>query len=108
MTCAWKQTCLPEGQDAMTLPGHPRAEHGVRVHEEVTTGSGKRPEDSTMARNRRRPDGERPRQRRPAPPGDIPDRRAMEGLMRDLVDGLRDEAAPDTPLAQAQAIMYRA
>jgi hypothetical protein len=61
-----------------------------------------------MARKKRRPDRERPRDRRPAPPGDVPDRRAMEGVMRDLVAGLQDETDQDTPLAQAQALTYRA
>jgi tetratricopeptide (TPR) repeat protein len=58
-----------------------------------------------MARKKRRPEGDRPRDRRPALPGDIPDRRTMEGFMRDLVAGVGNE---DTPLAKAQALMYRA
>src|SRR5205823_7151517 len=33
---------------------------------------------------------------------------AMEGVMQELVAGLRGEADRDTPLGQAQAFMYRA
>lgn len=41
-------------------------------------------------------------------PRDLPDRRAMEGMMQQLVAGLQGQASQDTPLGKAQAIMYRA
>ena len=60
-----------------------------------------------MARKKRGPGGETP-QRRPHRPADLPDRRAMEGAMQQLVAGLQGHAHQDTPLGQAQALMYRA
>ena len=50
-----------------------------------------------MAKKKRKPDKNK-RQ-----PRDLPDSRAMEGMMQQLVAGLQD-----TPLGKAQAIMYRA
>jgi tetratricopeptide (TPR) repeat protein len=61
-----------------------------------------------MARRRRRPEDERPNRRRPVPPGGLPDRRAMEGVMREAVRSLQGHAHQDTPLGQAQALLYRA
>ena len=61
-----------------------------------------------MARRRRRPDDETPNRRRPVPPRSLPDRRAMEGAMQQLVAGLQGRADQDTPLGKAQALMYRA
>ena len=62
-----------------------------------------------MARKKRQPGGRGPKRWPQKPPLDkLPDRRAMEGLMRDLVAGLRDDADRDKPLAKAQALMYRA
>ena len=50
-----------------------------------------------------------PKRRRPKPPPDnLPDPRAMEGVMQQLVAGLRGESDQDTPLAKAQALLYRA
>jgi hypothetical protein len=46
--------------------------------------------------------------RRPQRPADLPDRRAMEGAMQQLLAGLQGHAHQDTPLAKAQALMYRA
>src|SRR5450755_1489541 len=60
-----------------------------------------------MARKKRKPDGEKPK-RRLQRPADLPDRRAMEGMMQQIVAGLQGQANQDTPLAQAQALMYRA
>jgi tetratricopeptide (TPR) repeat protein len=60
-----------------------------------------------MARKKREPGGEKP-ERRSQRPADLPDRRAMEGVMQQLVAGLRGESDQDTPLAKAQALMYRA
>ena len=49
------------------------------------------------------------KKRKPAqPPRDLPDRRAMEGMMQQLVAGLQGQANQDTPLGNAQAIMYQA
>ena len=51
-----------------------------------------------MGRKKRKP----LREGRPgAAPGKIPDRRAMEGMMQQVVAGLRGEATPDTPLGKA-------
>ena len=61
-----------------------------------------------MARKKREPGGRGPTRRRPTPPPDkLPDRRAMEGVMRQALAGLRGESDQDTPLGQAQALMYR-
>ena len=60
-----------------------------------------------MARKKRGPGGETP-QRRPQRAADLPDRRAMEGAMQQLVAGLQGHAHQDTPLAKAQALVYRA
>ena len=59
-----------------------------------------------MARKKREPGGETPK-RRSQRPADLPDRRAMEGAMQQLVAGLQGHAHQDTPLGQAQALMYR-
>src|SRR5436305_12227192 len=61
-----------------------------------------------MAKKKRRSNGESPKRRRPLRPADLPDRRAMEGVMRPLVAGLQDRADQDTPLGKAQALRYRA
>jgi len=60
-----------------------------------------------MARKKREPDGEKPN-RRSQRPADLPDRQAMEGMMQQVVAGLRGESDKDTPLATAQALLYRA
>jgi tetratricopeptide (TPR) repeat protein len=64
-----------------------------------------------MARRRKRnPDGEQP-ERHPERPPRSPDRRAMEGGMSELVRSLQTESGmdvPDTPLYQAQALIYQA
>ena len=61
-----------------------------------------------MARKKREPGGRGPKRRRPKPPPDkLPDRRAMEGVMQQFVAGLQGQAQQDTPLAKAQALMYR-
>src|SRR5262245_66628489 len=62
-----------------------------------------------MARKKREPGGRGPKRRRQKPPLDkLPDRRAMEGMMQQFVAGLRGESDQDTPLAKAQALLYRA
>src|SRR5438046_655136 len=63
-----------------------------------------------MARKKRQPHGDRPKHRRPSRPAhsDLPDRRATEGAMQEFVHLQRNEAAPDTPLRKAQALMYQA
>src|SRR6266702_4420836 len=64
-----------------------------------------------MAKKKRKPDGERPkRRRRPSQtdsPG-LPDRRALEGVMRQLVRSLQDDPDEETPLSRSQALMYQA
>ena len=52
-----------------------------------------------MAKKKRKPD----KRRKP-----LPDRRAMEGVLQQFVAGLQGQAHQDTPLSQAQALMYRA
>src|SRR5262245_29374675 len=62
-----------------------------------------------MARKKREPGGRGPKRRRPKPPLDkLPDRRAMEGVMHQLVAGLQGQAHQDTPLGHAQALVYQA
>jgi len=56
-----------------------------------------------MAKKKRRPAGEKPNR-----PADLPDRRAMEGMMHQLVAGLQGDADQDTPLAQAHEILLHA
>ena len=56
-----------------------------------------------MARKKRKPDGDRPKR-----PADLPDRRAMDGVMHQFVGPLQRPADHDTPLARAQALVYRA
>jgi len=59
-----------------------------------------------MAKKKRKPDKNK---RKPAqPPRGLPDRRAMESVMQKLVAELQGHAAQDTPLGQAQTLMYRA
>ena len=59
-----------------------------------------------MTKKRRKPDREH--LQRPQLPTDFPDRRVMDRTMQEIVAGLRGGADQDTPLAQAQALMYRA
>ena len=62
-----------------------------------------------MARKKREPGGRSPKKRRQNPPLEmLPDRRAMESVMQQLVAGLQGQADQNTPLGKAQAIMYRA
>ena len=62
-----------------------------------------------MAKKKREPGGRGPKKRRPKPPlENLPDRRAMEGLMQQLVGDLQGHADQNTPLGKAQALMYRA
>jgi tetratricopeptide (TPR) repeat protein len=62
-----------------------------------------------MARKKRQPGGRGPKRRRPKPALEhLPDRRAMEGVMQELVAGLQGQPTQDTPLAKAQALTYRA
>jgi tetratricopeptide (TPR) repeat protein len=52
-----------------------------------------------MARKKRKPDEER---------RNIPDHRAMEGVLRELVAGLQGETDQDTPLAKAHEVLLHA
>src|SRR3954468_13794172 len=61
----------------------------------------------TMARKKRRPKSNRP-PRRAGAPDVLPDPRASEAVMSSFIAGLHGGAAPDTPLARAQGVMYRA
>jgi tetratricopeptide (TPR) repeat protein len=58
---------------------------------------------------KREPGGQGPQRRRPKPPPEhLPDRRAMEAVMQQLAARLQGHSPQDTPLGQAQALMYRA
>src|ERR1039457_2090742 len=59
-----------------------------------------------MAKKKRKPD--KNKRKSAQPPRDLPDRRAMEGVMQQLVAGLQGKAKQDTPLGKAQALVYRA
>jgi hypothetical protein len=62
-----------------------------------------------MARKKRGPGGRGPKRRRQKPPPDkLPDRRALEGVLRDVVRSVQGEAAQPTPLDQAHEILLRA
>jgi hypothetical protein len=62
-----------------------------------------------MSRKKPEPGGRGPKRRRQKPLLDkLPDQRAMEGAMQQLVAGLQGRADQDTPLGQAQALIYRA
>lgn len=62
-----------------------------------------------MARKKHDRGGRGPKRRRQKPPQEkLPDRRAMEGAMQQLVAGLQGRKSQDTPLGRAQALMYRA
>jgi tetratricopeptide (TPR) repeat protein len=62
-----------------------------------------------MARKKRESRGRRPKKPHQKPRLEyVSDSRAMEGVMRQLVTGLRGQAEQDTPLAKAQALMYQA
>ena len=60
-----------------------------------------------MARKKREPGGEKPKRRRQRP-ADLPDRRALEGVMRDVVRSLHGEVGQPTTLDQAHDILLRA
>jgi tetratricopeptide (TPR) repeat protein len=60
-------------------------------------------------KKRKPPGGRRPQRQRPTPPlENLPDRRVMEGVMQQLVDGLQGQDNQDTPLRKAQALIYQA
>ena len=61
-----------------------------------------------MASKKRKPDGDRSKRRKSTRPAELPDRRAMEGVMQQFAAGLQGHASEDTPLGKAQALMYRA
>ncbi len=57
---------------------------------------------------KRKPDGDRSKRRKSTRPAELPDRRAMEGVMQQFAAGLQGHAGQDTPLGKAQGLMYRA
>src|SRR5579884_2002921 len=61
-----------------------------------------------MARKRREPSGRRPKRRREPPSDTLPDPRAMEGIMQQMLGRLQGHEQADTPLDSAQALMYQA
>ncbi len=63
-----------------------------------------------MARRKRPGGGKGPKRRRRSPPApqDLPDRRAMESVMRQLVSGIEGPGDADTPQARAQALLDQA
>lgn len=60
-----------------------------------------------MAKRKRKPDGDKPK-RKPRRPSGLPDRRSMEGVLRQLVAGVQGGASSDTPLARAQDLLDQA
>jgi tetratricopeptide (TPR) repeat protein len=66
-----------------------------------------------MAKKKRKPDKKTPKRRPPSKPRptdlpDLPDRRAMEAVLREQVAALQGQPLPDTPLTRAQALLDRA
>ena len=61
-----------------------------------------------MAKKKPKPDAPKSKRRGPPPPAGLPSRRAMEGVMRQLVADLQGTPAPDTPLARAQNLIDEA
>jgi len=63
-----------------------------------------------MAKKKRRRDGKSRKRPGPSPRNipDLPDPRAMEASLRQLVGGLQGSGGQNTPLAKAQAVMDRA
>ena len=59
-----------------------------------------------MAKKKRKP--EKNKRHQAKLPLDLPDRRAMEGMMQQLVAGAQGHAIQTTPLSKAQALMYGA
>jgi hypothetical protein len=59
-----------------------------------------------MAKKKRKPD--KNKRKSAQPPRDLPDRRAMEGVMQQLVASLQGQANQNTPLGKAQSLMYGA
>jgi tetratricopeptide (TPR) repeat protein len=60
-----------------------------------------------MARKKREPGGSKRRRQKPRLEK-LPDRRAMEGVMQQLVAGLQTQEHQNTPLGKAQALMHQA
>jgi hypothetical protein len=59
-----------------------------------------------MAKTKRQLGGRGSARRHPKPPREpLPDRRAIEGVLRQLAVGLRGEVTPDIPLGQAQGLV---
>jgi tetratricopeptide (TPR) repeat protein len=60
-----------------------------------------------MAKKKRKPAAKKP-PRHAQPPTDLPSRQALEAMMRQLTAGLQSGPPPDTPLDQAQEVVYQA
>ncbi len=60
-----------------------------------------------MAKKKRKPEGKKDKPNRVEPPVGLPSRQAMEAMMRQLVGGMHGNAQ-NTPLDQAQNLIYRA
>jgi len=61
-----------------------------------------------MAKKKPKPDKKGPKQSHAELPAGLPSRQALEGMMRQMVSGLHRGTAQNTPLDQAQNLMYRA
>ena len=61
-----------------------------------------------MAKKKPQPGGKRPNRRPPPAPADLPDRRAMEGVIKQFTAQLQGNAGAQTPADRAQAIIYGA
>jgi tetratricopeptide (TPR) repeat protein len=61
-----------------------------------------------MAKKKPSAGGKKPNRRPPSAPVDLPDRRVMEGVIRQFTAQLQGGADRETPSGQAQALVYRA
>jgi tetratricopeptide (TPR) repeat protein len=66
-----------------------------------------------MANRKPKPDDDRPKRRKPSRPkppdaAPLPDRRILEGMLRQFGASLQGGTGPETPLSRAQDLMYQA
>lgn len=61
-----------------------------------------------MAKKKPQPGGKRPNRRPPPPPADLPDRRVMEGTIKQFTAQLQGKAGAQTPAERAQDLVYGA
>jgi tetratricopeptide (TPR) repeat protein len=66
------------------------------------------PKESVMAKKKSPSGGKRPNRRPPPAPAGLPDRRAMEGVIRQFTAQLQGNAGAQTPAGRAQDLVYSA